>query len=335
VVVTDGYVNVDKEVFDIIRTRSDEANVFAFGIGESVNHYLIEGMAHAGMSEPFIVLGERDADKEAEKFRKYINNPVLTQIKKSFSGIDAYDIEPLSIPDVLAERPVIIYGKYRGKAEGSLTVAGYAGKKKYRKSFDVSQVKADNKHKAIRYLWARKKIELLDDYGKYDPSTPVQQEVTALGLRYNLLTAYTSFVAIEEKKVNSEKDLTTVKQPLPLPRTIENSAIGFELELDDEVEFSFHKKIELPEEFETTLSDKIGKHIETNLVKNINKFLGTTSSSLLYIDVTVGADGKVKVILFKGEISKKEMAAIEAMIMKQLYAEFKINKSWNYKIIFR
>jgi Ca-activated chloride channel family protein len=335
VVVTDGYVDVDKEVFDIIRTRSDEANVFAFGIGESVNRYLIEGMAHAGMSESFIVLGEEDANKQAEKFRRYINNPVLTQIKKSFSGLDAYDIEPLSIPDVLAERPVIIYGKYRGKAQGTMTVEGYAGKKKYKKSFNVSQVKADKKHEAIRYLWARKKIELLDDYGKLDPSTSVQQEVTGLGLRYNLLTAYTSFVAIEEKKVNSEKDLTTVKQPMPLPRSVENSAIGFELELDDDADFSFHKKIEFPEEFEKTLSEKIGKHIEANLMKAINKFLAATDASLQYIDVTVGTDGKAKVILFKGEISKKEMATIEAMIMKQLYAEFKIGKPWNYKIIFR
>ncbi len=66
--VTDGYVNVEREVFDIIRTKSDEANTFAFGIGSSVNRYIIDGMAQVGMSEPFIILDPEHADKEAEKF---------------------------------------------------------------------------------------------------------------------------------------------------------------------------------------------------------------------------------------------------------------------------
>jgi hypothetical protein len=169
------------------------------------------------------------------------------------------------------------------------------------------------------------------DNGKFYPSTSVQQEVTELRSGYNLLTTYSSFVAIEEKKIDLEKDFNPVKQPLSSPKSVENSA----KELDDNADFLFHKKIEFPEEFEKTLSDKIGKHIEVNLMRAINKFLMTTSAALQYIDVTVGADGKVKVILFKGEISQREMAAIEAMIMKELYAEFKISKSWNYKIIFR
>jgi Ca-activated chloride channel family protein len=58
VLVTDGYVSGEAGVFDYIRSNLGNTNVFAFGIGSSVNRFLIEGVARAGMGEPFIVLSE-------------------------------------------------------------------------------------------------------------------------------------------------------------------------------------------------------------------------------------------------------------------------------------
>jgi Ca-activated chloride channel homolog len=336
IVVTDGYVNVEREVFDIIRSRSDEANTFAFGIGSSVNRYIIEGMAHAGMSEPFIILNPEYAGVEAEKFRKYINYPVLTQIKKTFSGLDVYDVEPLSIPDVLAERPVVIYGKYRGKPQGTITIEGLAGKKKYKKTFRVEDIKPDKKHAAIRYLWARKKVQLLDDYSKLGYGSDEQQEVTKLGLKYNLMTAYTSFIAIEEKRVNNEKDLTTVKQPLPLPQGVENSAVGFEMEIDaTEDAFSFHSKIELPSDFDLAMKEKVQEHIEKKLLPSLNKLIEEKGVQLDSIEITVGMDGSVAIAKVNGKkLSPEIVSAITALIKKEVYTKFNIVYVWKYKIIF-
>ena len=55
VLLTDGYIDAEADVFDYVRNHLDEANFFAFGIGSSVNRYLIEGVARAGLGEPFIV----------------------------------------------------------------------------------------------------------------------------------------------------------------------------------------------------------------------------------------------------------------------------------------
>ena len=55
VVSTDGYISADGQVFDIIRKNLGSANLFAFGIGSSVNRHLIEGMAHAGQGEAFVI----------------------------------------------------------------------------------------------------------------------------------------------------------------------------------------------------------------------------------------------------------------------------------------
>ena len=81
VLVTDGYISGEQGVFDYIRENLNQCNVFSFGIGSSVNRYLIEGVAKAGMGEPFIVTEASEAAAMAAKFREYIQTPVLTDIE--------------------------------------------------------------------------------------------------------------------------------------------------------------------------------------------------------------------------------------------------------------
>ena len=129
VIVTDGFVDVEAEAFDLIRNRLGSANVFAFGIGTSVNRHLIEGIATVGMGESFVVTRPEEAPAKAERFRAMIQSPVLTRVNVKFEGFDAYDVEPPHIPDVLSERPVIVFGKYRGKAAGKIIVSGISGQR--------------------------------------------------------------------------------------------------------------------------------------------------------------------------------------------------------------
>lgn len=232
VVVTDGHINVERKAFDLIAANRHKANVYAFGIGSSVNRYLMEGIAHVGMGEPFIVTNQQDATVAAEKFREYIQSPVLTQLSTAFEGLDVYDVEPTSLPDVLAERPVIIQGKYRGEPKGTITLKGWSGNKPYNVSYDVSTVQPSKKNSALRYLWAREKIRQLDDYTAVGVHDNHVENVTNLGLKYNLLTAYTSFLAVEDEPANKKPHKTvTVKQPLPMPQNMSNYAIGADAEV--------------------------------------------------------------------------------------------------------
>lgn len=221
VAATDGYISVEKEAFDHIRENLGENNFFAFGIGSSVNRYLIEGMARAGKGEPFIVTTQSNAEKEADKFLNYIQHPLLTDIKTNFKGFDAYDIEPISMPDLFAERPLILFGKYK-KASGNIVVTGKTPQGSYKKEIRVKTSLEDSDNLAIKYLWAREKIAKLDDYGKV--GTDVKDEVTKLGLKYHLMTQYTSFVAVD-KIIRETGEVVTVKQPLPLPQGVSDYAV--------------------------------------------------------------------------------------------------------------
>jgi Ca-activated chloride channel homolog len=226
VIVTDGYVSVEKECFDLIRSSLGQANMFAFGIGSSVNRFIIEGMAHVGNGEPFIIENPEKAPAIATKFRELIQTPVLTKIKVDYSGFNTYDVEPMSIPDILAEKPVVIYGKYKGEPSGKITLKGETGSGEFKTTVDVGGVKPQESNAALRYLWARKRIQILDDYNKLASTDERVKEVTNLGLTYNLLTAYTSFIAIDTEVRNKEGKNVTVKQPLPLPEGVSDYAVG-------------------------------------------------------------------------------------------------------------
>jgi Ca-activated chloride channel family protein len=337
VILTDGYVDVEKEAFDLIRNNNDKANTFAFGIGSSVNRFLIEGMAHAGMGEPFVVLNEAEASKEAEKFRNYINNPILTQVKQTYSGFDTYDVEPLTIPDVFAERPVIVYGKYRGELKGNITIKGSSGNKKYTKTFKVSDVKPDPKNVALRYLWARKKIQMLDDYNNLRSDDARVKEVTDLGLQYNLLTAYTSFIAVEEDvKANENGNIKTVDQPLPLPEGVSNSAIGFDLEVEaEDMSFTFYKTITIENVISEAVKNRILMKIEENTLNKLNKYLTSSNSTIEEIEVTVDASGKVKNITIKGSAVSDELKkSITNCINKWKFGQYNLKKDWKFQIKF-
>jgi len=229
VVVTDGYVTVEEEAFDLIRQSLGDANMFAFGIGSSVNRYIIEGMARVGMGEPFVITKPDEAAARAETFRKMIASPVLTDIEVRFGGLDVYDVEPPRVPDVLAERPVIVFGKWRGKPSGRITLRGISGNGDYSGSLDTDEVEPSKKNSGLRYLWARHRIALLSDYNSIRSDDKRTKEVTALGLKYNLLTAYTSFVAVDSEIRNIDGKTTTVTQPLPLPEGVSDLAVGGEM----------------------------------------------------------------------------------------------------------
>ncbi len=231
VVVTDGYISGESEAFDYIRQNLGHANVFSFGIGSSVNRYLVEGIAKAGMGEPFVVTNESEAEAMALKFREYIQTPVLTNVQVRAVGFETYDVQPPNLPDLLARRPIIVFGKWRGPIAGTFELTGKTGDGDYVDSFDVSSVRADESNSALRYLWARSRIAELSDYGSsYVPEDRIRA-ITDLGLKYNLLTPYTSFIAVREKIVNPNGDARDVNQPLPLPTGVNNLAIGSEPEL--------------------------------------------------------------------------------------------------------
>ncbi len=243
VVITDGYISIEKESFELVSNNLDKANVFAFGIGSGINRFLIEGLANVGQGLPFMVETPEVACDVADEFVRYISTPSLSNITLKYENFEAYDVSPKSIPDLLGERPINIIGKWKGNPNGKIIVEGYFAGSKYTQQINIGDYTPDSNNKALRMLWAREKIRLFDDYRKvlYDDSH--KQDMIDLSLKYNLLSAYTSFVAVDyEKAHDGSRSIKKVKQALPLPEGVSNYAIGAEMSIKKRVKKSSKSK---------------------------------------------------------------------------------------------
>lgn len=226
VVMTDGLVGVDKKAVNYIRDNLNKANLYSFGIGRSMNRFLIEAMALAGAGEPLIITEPEGAQKAADRFMKYIESPVLTDISIEFDGFTTYDVEPIKPFDLTAERPIIVYGKYEGHPGGKIILRGKTAKQDLHVNIPVDRFGKMDQSNAIKYIYARNKLKLIEMYDNFsknnynynDKSTlSFEDAITDIGMKYNLLTEHTSFVAIDSEIRNASGEYDTVNQPLPIP----------------------------------------------------------------------------------------------------------------------
>jgi Ca-activated chloride channel family protein len=192
-----------------------------------VNRYLVEGVAKAGLGEPFIVTDASQSLAVANRLREYVRTPVLTDVKVDFRGFDVYDVEPAFVPDVLADRPVIVHGKWRGKPVGSISVTGMTGTGAFSQAIPVGGAAPDPKNAPLKYLWARTRISNAWDFAnQYSVDERTKKEIIGLGLKYELLTPFTSFIAVHEVVRNTTGTGEDVAQPLPMPEGVSDRSIG-------------------------------------------------------------------------------------------------------------
>ena len=217
VVVTDGYIELEAEAYALVQEKLGEANLFAFGVGSAVNRELIERLARAGRGEPAVIDQNSPVARGVARFRAMIESPVLTRVRADLSGLGAREVSPEVPPDVLALRPLVFLGKTFPGASGPIRIEGQNGGGLWRTEMDAREAVDLGGHGLLARLWARDRIEQLDDFHALGRQPEQQRaEMIALGLRYNLLTRFTSFVAVDA----SPRDAVaaeTVTQPTALP----------------------------------------------------------------------------------------------------------------------
>jgi Ca-activated chloride channel family protein len=225
-VMTDGYVTVEKEAYTLVRESLGKANLFTFGIGSSVNRHLIEILARAGTGEPFVVLNRAEAHRAASRFREYIKSPLLKDITVSFDGFDAYELSPRHVADLFAQRPVVLSGKYRGEPRGRVMVKGTSGRGAFSEQIAVASAAPAPSNQSLKHLWARSRIRTLADLEILARSPAERKEITRLGLKYSLMTSYTSFVAVDKVVRANGRTTTRVRMPSAMPQGVSDTAIG-------------------------------------------------------------------------------------------------------------
>ncbi|HUS20241.1 MAG TPA: hypothetical protein VMZ25_11385, partial [Terriglobales bacterium] len=229
--MTDGYVGNDMAIIDEVQ-KHPEARVFSFGIGTSVNRFLLDKMAEAGRGEAEFVLRPEDAEKSADRFYERVHTPVLTDISIDWNGLPVTDVLPSRTMDLFAAKPLVLTGRYTYPASGTIKLRGKRAGKPFERAIKVTLPGQENSNRSLAQLWARTKIHDLmsQDWngaqnGSMKPA--LQQAITQLGLDYRLMTQFTSFVAVEEQNVVEGGRTRTIQVPVEVPQGVNpDSAYG-------------------------------------------------------------------------------------------------------------
>ncbi|MBI2684822.1 MAG: VWA domain-containing protein [Acidobacteria bacterium] len=220
--MTDGYVGNDDEIVAEIR-KHPEARVFGFGIGSSVNRHLLDQMSLQGRGEVEYVGLQDDGSAAAKRFHARVQTPLLTDIQLAFNGLSVDEVYPKRVPDLFSAKPVVVTGRYHNPGRGTVKITGRMGGHPFEREVQV-EFNATIQRDGIRSLWARTKVGELVIEG----SVQNRDAITDLGLKYALMTPFTSFVAVEEQTISEGGKLRTIEVPVEVPEGVDARMAGAE-----------------------------------------------------------------------------------------------------------
>ena len=245
--LTDGYVGNDMEIVGEIR-KHPNARVFSFGIGSSVNRFLLDKMAEEGRGEVEYVGLSDDGSAAARRFHERVRNPLLTDISIEWNGLPVTEVMPARPADLFAAKPLVIVGRYDRAGQGRVRLRGKRAGQEWVREIAVSLPESEARHDAIAALWARTRVEELmsEDWTGAQHSQmrgDLQESITRIALQFRLMTQFTSFVAVEESTVTSGGVPTKVQVPVELPHGVSYEGIfGGSVSLEADVKVAVRAK---------------------------------------------------------------------------------------------
>src|SRR6266446_2961159 len=228
VFMTDGYVGNEMEIIGEVQKHSN-ARVFAFGIGSSVNRFLLDNMAKYGRGEVEYVGLNDDGSAAARRMHERVRNPLLTDISIDWNGLPVTDVYPKTVPDLFSAKPVVFTGRYSGNGRGTIRLKGKMAGRDFLREIPVD-FSNSRQHDVLATLWARTRIDDLmsqDFKGAQQGAMKddVKQAITQLGLDYRLMTQFTSFVAVEEMIVTDGGQPRRIDVPVEVPEGVNRAMV--------------------------------------------------------------------------------------------------------------
>ncbi len=228
--MTDGYVGNDMEILGLVKKHRGASRWFPFGTGNSVNRFLIDGIAKEGGGESEFVLLNSPAGEVGKKFYDRISSPVLTDVKVKFEGGDVKEVFPKDVADVWAQKPLYIKGRYNTPGTATATLTGFHAGKPYSQTLKMTLPENAATNTGVASTWARAKVDRLmseDWFGaqRGNPNKEIKDEIVQTALAHHIMTQYTSFVAVEEKYVTKGGKPTLEVVPVEMPDGVSREGV--------------------------------------------------------------------------------------------------------------
>jgi Ca-activated chloride channel homolog len=235
VFLSDGYVGNEPQILRLVSENVGQGRLYAFGIGSAVNRYLIEEMARHGRGLSRVIDPTEKSHEAAIQFASRLKTPVLTDIQIDWGSLKPLQVTPALIPDLFEGDSIRIQGRFETAGTQVVKISGRVNGRPALLPLQIDLPKGgtDGATEAIPLIWARSRIadhmhELMVPQSlraSRQEDTALKAAVTDLGLKFSLVTQWTSFVAVSERKVNADPaSARSADVPLPMVNGVEASA---------------------------------------------------------------------------------------------------------------
>jgi len=209
VFLTDGGVSNEQQLFSTIKQDLGERRLFTIGIGSAPNNFFMVKAAQFGRGVFTNISDISEVEEKMSALFRQLENPAMTDIEIRGENIANLDFWPRRVPDLYLGQPLTLAIKADQAKNSAISVKGKHGDIQWLSRIELSGAL---KGRGIARRWARTQIDaLMDKLVSGVDEKQVRAEVLPLALKHQLVSRYTSFVAVDVTPVrNEDEDLRSL-----------------------------------------------------------------------------------------------------------------------------
>lgn len=190
------------EILKNVRSANDlKSRIFVFGVGYDVNTELLDRISSENRGTSVYVSENDNLELAISSYFEKISSPLLSDLKIDFTGIKVGDAYPRILPDLFKGSQLVMLGKYEGFGPIDITVSGKVGDLDRSFTLKNQRLLAEESYNFLPRLWATRRIGyLLEEIRLQGQDKELVEEVERLGLKYGIVTPYTSFLVTENER---------------------------------------------------------------------------------------------------------------------------------------
>lgn len=219
--MTDGYIGNEQQILTTLHKKLGASRIFSFGVGSAPNRMLMNRMAVLGKGAVTYLSLNDDAVRIMDRFNRRISHPAMTDLSIDWGTMNVTDVYPQRLPDLIVGRPIVMTGRFDGEVS-AVKINGRVDLEAASFAVDLSDKDVQQKHEGIAAVWARLKIQ--DSMNELARRPALAEEIktgiTATALNYNLMSKFTSFVAVDSLSKTAGATGTTVNVAVPVPNGV-------------------------------------------------------------------------------------------------------------------
>lgn len=204
--LTDGLPTVGiTAIADILKNvagaNKADSRLVVFGVGYDVNTELLDRLSSANKGTSVYVDETEDLEVAVSGYYEKISSPLFSDIRLDFQGMEVSEMYPAALPDLFRSSQLVVIGRYRGNGPVSVKLSGKVGRETKTFILPDQRLNRENPLPFLPRLWATRRVGyLLEEIRLHGESKELADEIRNLGLKFGIVTPYTSFLVTERER---------------------------------------------------------------------------------------------------------------------------------------